>query len=59
MSDAVECTVMLADIAGWAAFNDVYETFFSGQFAARSALGAGGLAPGARVEVESIAVAGR
>lgn len=56
ISDLVKCTVMLADIKEWAAFNDVYKTFFSTHFPARSALGANGLAFGARVEVECIAV---
>jgi 2-iminobutanoate/2-iminopropanoate deaminase len=56
LRDVVKCTVMLADIAEWAAFNDVYRTFFSSPYPARSALGANGLALGARVEVECIAV---
>lgn len=55
LRDVVKCTVMLADIAEWAAFNDVYRTFFSPPYPARSALGANGLALGARVEVECIA----
>jgi len=59
MGDVVKCTVMLADMAEWAAFNEVYEAFFSGRFPARSAFGASGLALGARVEVECIAAAGR
>jgi len=46
---------MLADMSEWAAFNDVYKTFFTGHFPARSAFGANGLALGARVEVECIA----
>ena len=53
--DVVKCTVMLADIAEWAAFNEVYKTFFAPPYPARSALGANGLALGARVEVECIA----
>lgn len=57
MSDVVKCTVMLADMADWPAFNAVYQTFFSPPFPARSALGANGLALGARVEVECMAVA--
>lgn len=56
--DVVKCTVMLADIAEWAAFNAVYRTFFSPPYPARSAFGATGLALGARVEVECIAVRG-
>ena len=55
MSDLVKCTVMLADMSEWATFNEVYKTFFTGHFPARSAFGANGLALGARVEVECIA----
>lgn len=51
----VKCTVFLADIAEWPAFNEVYKTYFDGDFPARSALGASGLALGARVEIECIA----
>ena len=58
MRDVVKCTVMLADIAKWGEFNEVYKTFFSAPFPARSALGANGLALGAQVEVECIAVTG-
>ena len=55
MSNVVKCTVMLADISEWGVFNDVYRTFFSKPYPARSALGVNGLALGARVEVECIA----
>ena len=58
MSDVVKCTVMLANMTDWPAFNAVYQTFFTPPYPARSALGANGLALGARVEVECIA-AGR
>ena len=51
----VKCTVMLADIAEWPAFNEIYKTYFEGDYPARSALGANGLALGARVEIECIA----
>ncbi|MEO0608209.1 MAG: RidA family protein [Pseudomonadota bacterium] len=51
----VKCTVFLADIAEWPAFNEIYKTYFEGNFPARSALGANGLALGARVEIECIA----
>jgi len=56
LRDVVKCTVMLADIAEWATFNEVYKTYFAPPYPARSALGANGLAMGARVEVECIAV---
>lgn len=55
VDDLVKCTVFLADMADWPAFNAVYRTFFPNHFPARSALGANGLAIGARVEVECIA----
>ena len=55
LRDVVKCTVMLADIAEWAAFNDVYGAFFAPPYPARSALGTSGLALGARVEVECLA----
>jgi reactive intermediate/imine deaminase len=56
MTDVVKCTVMLADIGDWPAFNEVYKTYFDQRYPARSALGANGLALGAKVEVECIAV---
>ena len=55
MANLIKCTVMLADISEWATFNEVYKTYFSGNYPARSAFGANGLALGARVEVECIA----
>lgn len=55
MSDVVKCTVFLADIAEWPAFNAVYRQFFQKPFPARSALAASGLAMNARVELECIA----
>lgn len=51
----VKCTVFLADMAEWGAMNEVYRTYFENP-PARSALGASGLALGARVEIECIAV---
>ena len=52
----VKCTVFLADMREWPAFNAVYRRYFTpGRYPARSALGANGLALGARVEVECIA----
>ena len=59
LADVVKCTVFLADIAEWGDFNNVYREFFTKPFPARSALGASGLALGARVEVECMAYAPR
>ena len=50
-----DARVMLADISKWGDFNEVYKTFFTGHFPARSALGTTGLALGAQVEVECMA----
>ena len=56
-ADLLKCTVMLADMADWPAFNEVYRNFLTAPYPARSAFGATGLAFGARVEVECIASA--
>ena len=56
LENLVRCTVMLADMADWPAFNAVYAEFFAGQpTPARSAFGCAGLALGARVEIECTA----
>jgi len=52
----VKCAVFMADMAEWPAMNEVYRTFFAAHLPARSALGANGLAFGARVEIECLAV---
>lgn len=54
MNDLVKCTVMLADIKDWPAFNGVYKGYFAKHFPARSAFASNGLALNARVEVECI-----
>jgi 2-iminobutanoate/2-iminopropanoate deaminase len=56
MDSVLKCTVFLADIADWAAMNEVYTTFFSNK-PARSAVGDIGLGMNARVEIECIAAA--
>jgi reactive intermediate/imine deaminase len=56
LASLVRCTVMLADMAEWPAFNEVYAEFFAGHpLPARSAFGCSGLALGARVEIECTA----
>jgi reactive intermediate/imine deaminase len=57
MDNVVKCTVFLADMSEWSAMNEVYRTYFKNP-PARSALGASGLALGARVEIECIAIVG-
>ena len=58
MAEVVKCTVFLADIAEWAAMNEVYVEYFPENKPARSALGVNGLALGARTEIECIATVG-
>ena len=55
LDHAVKLTVMMADIAEWGTFNEVYKTYFNGKLPARAAFGANGLALDARVEVDCIA----
>lgn len=55
MNKVVKCLVMLADIDEWGAMNEVYRTFFTPPYPARSAGGMSGLALGARVEIECMA----
>ena len=52
----MKCTVFLADIREWQDFNEIYVTYFRARKPARSAMGASGLALGARVEIECIGV---
>lgn len=46
---------MLADIADWPAFNEVYLSYVNPPYPSRSAFATTGLALGARVEVECVA----
>jgi 2-iminobutanoate/2-iminopropanoate deaminase len=55
MQHVVKCTVFLADIDEWGAFNEVYKKHFAPPYPARSAMAASGLVGGARVEMECIA----
>lgn len=53
--NVVKCTVMLADMADWPAFNRVYCEFFKAPYPARSAFGVSALALGSALEIEVIA----
>ena len=58
MDRVVKCTVMMADMREWDRMNVIYATYFPRNKPARSALGANGLALGARVEIECWATVG-
>ncbi len=57
LARVVKCTVFLADIADYGAMNSAYRRFFSENPPARSTVAGSGLALGARVEIECIALA--
>lgn len=59
MDHIVKCTVMLADMKDWPAFNEIYKRFFTAPYPARSAFGASGLAMGGQLEIDVIASARR
>ena len=56
LTDVVKCLVMIDDIDQWGDFNGVYTSYFKPPYPARSAMGADGLALGASLELECIAV---
>ena len=55
LDDVVKCNVYLRDINDFAAMNDVYATYFSAPFPARTTIQAGALPGGIAVEIECIA----
>ena len=57
-ADVVKTTVFLADMGDFAAMNEVYASFFTEPFPARSAVAVKTLPKGALVEVECIAARG-
>ena len=56
MHDVVQVQVFLADIADFAAVNEIYKTFFIEPYPARAAFQAGGLPAGGSVEILVTAV---
>jgi len=57
MKNVVKVTVLLQNIADFAAMNEVYATFFEGDCPARAAFAVAALPKGAQVEIEVIAYA--
>jgi 2-iminobutanoate/2-iminopropanoate deaminase len=55
LDDIMKCNVYLRDINDFAAMNEVYATFFSPPFPARTTIQAGALPGGVAVEIECIA----
>ena len=55
LDHVMKCNVYLRDINDFAAMNEVYATFFSAPFPARTTIQAGALPGGIAVEIECIA----
>ena len=55
LDHVVKCNVYLRDINDFAAMNEVYQTYFSAPFPARTTIQAGALPGGIAVEIECIA----
>ena len=55
LDHVLKCNVYLRDINDFAAMNEVYETFFTAPFPARTTIQAGALPGGIAVEIECIA----
>ena len=55
----VKCTVFFADMKDFQSFNTIYREFFRDHLPARSGVEVQGLALGARIEIECIALVGR
>ncbi|MFL5469603.1 MAG: RidA family protein [Gemmatimonadaceae bacterium] len=55
LDDVTKCNVYLRDIDDFPAMNEVYETFFTAPFPARTTIQAGALPGGIAVEIECIA----
>lgn len=56
MDAVVKTTVLLQNMADFAAMNEVYQQYFSAVFPARAAFAAAALPKGALVEIEAVAV---
>jgi len=56
MSNVVKTTVLLKDMADFAAMNEVYATFFTGIYPARATYQVVALPKNANIEIEAVAV---
>ena len=55
-SDLVKCTIYMTDMANYKAINDVYGSYFNGNFPAREAVQVVKLPKNAEIEISGIAV---
>ena len=55
MDHVVRCGIFVTDLADFAAVNEVYATFFEGDYPARATVQVAALPLGAKVEIDAIA----
>ena len=56
MDKVIRCGIFVTDLADFAAINEEYATFFSGDFPARATVQVAALPLGAQVEIDAIAM---
>lgn len=54
MDKVIRCGIFVTDLGDFAAINDVYASFFSGDFPARATVQVAALPLGAKVEIDAI-----
>lgn len=54
MEKVIRCGIFVTDLGDFAAINDVYATFFEGDFPARATVQVAALPLGAKVEIDAI-----
>lgn len=57
LARVVKTTIFLTDLGDFAAVNEVYGSYFAGQYPARATIQVAALPRGSRVEIEAIALA--
>jgi 2-iminobutanoate/2-iminopropanoate deaminase len=56
MEQVVRCSIFVTDLADFAVVNEVYATFFQGEYPARATVQVAALPLGAKVEIDAVAV---
>ena len=59
MADILKTTVFMTDLGAFAAVNEIYATYFGGDYPARSCVQVSALPMGAQIEVEAVAAIGQ
>jgi 2-iminobutanoate/2-iminopropanoate deaminase len=56
MKDVVKTTIYLVNLADFAVVNEIYGSFFDGEYPARATVQVAGLPKGAQIEIDALAV---